>query len=75
MCIRDRGLLLRVLETQGKAVVAKIAVDSLLGELAGALEVDVLERPVADSALKTAGNTISLPVPAYGLAAVRLTLK
>ena len=70
-----QGLLLRVFETQGKAVVAKIAVDSLLGELAGALEVDVLERPVADSALKTAGNTISLPVPAYGLAAVRLEIK
>lgn len=69
------ALLLRVFETQGKATTARITVnDKLLGALLGAAEVDVLERPVAGSGLKVKGNTVSLPVPAYGLAAVTLEI-
>jgi alpha-mannosidase len=68
------GLILRLFETQGKPAIARITMDSLLGELASAVEVDVLERPVASSGLKISGNTISLPLPAYGLAAVRLAV-
>ena len=73
----DAGeLLLRVFETKGTATVARLVVDStLLGKLAAAVEVDVLERSVAGSRLKVSGNTVSLPVPAYGLAAVRLKLR
>lgn len=70
------GLLVRVFETEGKPTVVKITVDSkLLGALRGAVEVDVIERPIAASRLKVKGNEVSLPVPARGLAAVRLRVK
>jgi alpha-mannosidase len=69
-------LLIRVFETEGKTTVARIGVDAkLLGTLAGAVEVDVLERPVAGSRLKIKGNGVSVPVPAHGLATVRLQVQ
>ncbi|MCY2930822.1 MAG: hypothetical protein NTV86_15260 [Planctomycetota bacterium] len=69
------GLIVRLFETQGKPVQARVTIDPLLGKLASALEVDVLERPIPASRLKKVGaNTVTLPIPAHGLAAVRLKL-
>jgi len=46
----------------------------LLGKVAEATEVDVLERPLAASAATVANGTARLAVPAHGLATVRLAL-
>jgi alpha-mannosidase len=67
------GIVVRVYETAGKKTAARIRVDpGLLGPLEDATEIDILERPVQPSGLTRRGNTVTVPVPAFGIATVRL---
>ena len=69
------ALIVRLFETAGKKTTARITTDAkLLGKVAEATEVDVLERPLAASAATVANGTARLAVPAHGLATVRLAL-
>jgi len=70
------GLIVRIFETRGRKTTARIRVDrKLLGTLRSAAAVDVLERPVTKSGLKRTGNSVSVPVPARGMATVLLELR
>jgi len=69
----EDALVVRVFETSGKRTVARIKLNGkLLGRLRKAAETDVLERPLRASGLKRTANTVSVPVPAYGIATVLL---
>ena len=66
------GLIIRVYETAGQATTANISICELLGAVASVQEVDLLERPVAKSHAGKQGNTVSVSVPALGIASVRV---
>ena len=54
---------------------ATILVDpDLIGSVTGATEVDLLERPMVPSSAGTDGNKVTVTVPAYGIATVRVDL-
>ena len=67
------GIILRFTETDGKKTRARIRVDErLLGKLAGAVETDVLERPLENSTAKARGNDVTLNVAPFSLVTVLL---
>jgi L-cysteine desulfidase len=45
----------------------------ILGTATEAVEVDLLERPVADSSARLIKNGFSVTVPAHGIAAVKVS--
>ena len=66
-------LVLRLYETEGKAVTAEVEIDSSLVEPNSvAVETDILERPVSDSSAKLEGNTLKVSIPAFGIATVKI---
>ena len=70
----DGGIIFHLYETAGKAAAAKVALDAtLVGKAAEAVEVDLLERPVAKSSAKVTKDGFSVSVPARGIAAVKVT--
>jgi alpha-mannosidase len=68
------GFVLRFQETAGKAATVQVSPSAaLLGRVLGAVEVDLLERPVAKgSAVKAAGG-FRVKIPAFGIASVLVT--
>ena len=48
---------------------------NLLGAVASAVEVDLIERPVQESSATARGNMVSVSVPARGIASVMIQLK
>ncbi|HEY3377679.1 MAG TPA: glycoside hydrolase family 38 C-terminal domain-containing protein [Armatimonadota bacterium] len=69
------GLIVRVYDIAGQATTAEITLHpTLLGRLVSAQEVDLLERPLAASSAKTQGQTVTVTVPARGIASVLLRL-
>ena len=65
------ALVLRLLETAGRRTTARIRLDrKLLGEVRSAQEGDIMERPAPKSTAKSAGDTVSVAIPAYGIATV-----
>jgi alpha-mannosidase len=70
----DESLIFHLFETAGKKTVAKVALSAaVLGVLADAVEVDLLERPVADSSARLTKGGFSVTVPAHGIAAVKVS--
>ncbi|MFB3893812.1 MAG: alpha-mannosidase [Phycisphaerae bacterium] len=68
------GIIIRMFETEGNACTAGVTLDKdLLGSPAQAVEVDLLERPVADSTATCTKDGFSVELPAHGIASVRLT--
>ncbi|HAU36383.1 MAG TPA: hypothetical protein DCX07_01530 [Phycisphaerales bacterium] len=71
----DDALIVRLFETAGKATVAKVRVDAkVLGAVAEAVEVDLLERPAETSTAKATADGFSVRLGAYGIASVRVRL-
>lgn len=71
----DDAFIVRVYETAGRSTTATIAVDaSLLGVVVGAVEVDMMERPIAISTAKVEGTSVSVSVPAYGITTVKVKI-
>ena len=71
-----RGLIVRVFETAGAETEARIGVNTdLLGKVEHAVEVDLLERPLAQSAAKKEGGGVSVRVPPFGIASVLIALR
>jgi alpha-mannosidase len=69
----DGSLLLRLLEAEGRAGKATIDVDeAMLGRPSAAEEVDLLERPLTGGTVRLAGSSVTVDVPAHGIASVRL---
>jgi len=67
------GLVVRLLETAGKRANARLRFDeTLVGKVTEAVEVDLIERPVAKSTARVVAkdNSVTVTVPAYGLATV-----
>jgi len=70
------AVILRLLETAGEVTRTTVKLDAaLLGKPAAAQEVDLLERPVAEPSAKVSGQSVSVEVPALGIASVKVTFK
>jgi alpha-mannosidase len=68
----DGSIVIRLLETAGRAVSARVELASLLGTPTAADEVDFLERPVARGTARLASGAVSVDVPAHGVTSVRI---
>jgi alpha-mannosidase len=74
----ESAVVIRLYETAGKAATATVVLGrELLGRVAGCVETDLLERPLAKSTAKcTAGKDgFTVKLPAYGIASVKVTLE
>ena len=68
------GLIVRLYETAGKEATALLRFDQRrMGTVSGAVEVDLMERPLARSAAGVDDGVAAIRVPARGLASVRVT--
>ena len=67
-----KGIVVRVFDMVGKKATAKIKVSDLVKTDSKVVETDVLERPVAKSTAKMAGDVVSVTVPAFGQATVKI---
>ncbi|MHB1458609.1 MAG: alpha-mannosidase [Armatimonadota bacterium] len=65
-------LIVRVYETEGKAVTAKVQLDGLVKSGCGAIEVDIVEQPLAKSSAKMTGTTLSVKLPAHSVVTVKV---
>ena len=71
----DDALVLILSEPTGKATTATLEFNvTLLGKVKSAVEVDLLERPLAKSSAKAQGNKVSVRLPARGIASVLVKL-
>ena len=70
----DAGLVVRVVETAGKAAKARIALDPAVGAIASAVLVDPGEKPAKGPAPKVAKGVASLALKPFEVAAVKLAL-
>jgi alpha-mannosidase len=70
----DSGaLVVRLYETEGKGVTAKLRLDeSLVDHEADAVECDVHEQPVRKNTAKFAKGVLSVEIPAFGMTTVRI---
>jgi alpha-mannosidase len=76
MAEQGDGLIVRLCETSGRNATADIRLDArIAGKVTGAVEVDLMERTIPSNSARTRGQTVSVRVPARGLATVRIGLK
>lgn len=68
----DTGLIVRVYEVDGKGAEARVRLPGLVAMDAPAVEVDIVERPVVGSQARMEGDTLVVPIRAYGIASVRV---
>jgi len=66
------ALVIRFFEMEGKDTEAKIRISDLVKPGAAAVETDVLERPVTNNTAKMAGDTMTVKVPKFGQATVKV---
>lgn len=66
------ALVIRMFEAKGEATTARIRVSGLVAPDAKAVETDVLERPVEKNTAKLDGEFVSVAVPAFGQATVKI---
>ncbi|MEW6755164.1 MAG: glycoside hydrolase family 38 C-terminal domain-containing protein, partial [Candidatus Latescibacterota bacterium] len=72
----EEALVVRLYNPTVAPAMASIASgDVLPGRVVRAAEVDLLERPVGEAALRVAGGTVRVEVPAGGITTVRLELE
>ncbi len=69
---RSNAVVIRMFESEGKKTTAKIRVSGIVKPGAKAVETDVLERPLAKNGAKMEGDTISVVIPANGIATVKI---
>ena len=69
----EDALIFRLLETAGKDTQANVVLDkALLGTVASADEVDLLERPIDSSSAKSTKDGFRVSVPAHGITSVNV---
>ncbi|MBI2303092.1 MAG: hypothetical protein HYU66_29645 [Armatimonadetes bacterium] len=67
------GLIVRLYETDGQAVTARVRLDeTLVPAGATAVQTDVLEQPLAETIARWDGGELSVALPPYGMATVRI---
>jgi alpha-mannosidase len=71
----DRSVVFRLLETSGRGSTARLDLGPLLGVPAAAEEVDLLERPVAKGTARLGPGGVTVDVPAYGVASLRVAFR
>jgi len=70
----DEALIFHLFETAGKETTASVALDAtMLGRVAGAEEVDFLERPVDGGSAHAAGNGFAVTLGHCAIAAVKVS--
>jgi alpha-mannosidase len=69
----DSALILRLLESEGKACTARVELDrGLLGKVVAAHEVDLLERPAPMGTVRLSGQSITVDMKAHGISSVKV---
>jgi alpha-mannosidase len=72
-CEEDDALIFRLLETAGRGSVATVKMDErVMGRPTEAVEVDLLERPVAASGVRCLPDGFSVRMPPLGIASVKV---
>ncbi|MGI6294794.1 MAG: alpha-mannosidase [Armatimonadota bacterium] len=66
------GVVLRLFDMEGKSANADVRITDLVKPNSSAVEVDILERPVAKNTAKMSGEVVSVTIPAYGQATVKV---
>lgn len=66
------GVVIRLFEMEGKDTTAQVKISELAKPGSAAVETDVLERPVAQNSASMAGDVVSVSLPAYGQATVKI---
>ncbi len=66
------AVVIRMFEAEGKETRARIKINGLVKAGAAAVETDVLERPVEKNTASFDGETLTVTVPAYGQATVKV---
>jgi alpha-mannosidase len=68
---QDGGVVLRLIEVEGSETEAQVTLASaLVPEGATAVQVDTLERPVKENNAQLEAGTLTVHLPAYGIATV-----
>jgi alpha-mannosidase len=71
----EDALLFRLIETSGSDMQARVTLNTaLLGAIVSAVEVDLMERPLPASTAAVNGETVTVRVPAHGIASVKVKL-
>jgi len=69
----DDGVIFRLFEADGRAAEASVRLDGAIwGQVAEAVEVDLLERPLAGSTARADGAGFTAAVPAHGITSVKV---
>jgi alpha-mannosidase len=69
------ALIVRMFNPGDQEVAAQVKVDTaLMGTIREAVEVDLMEAPLADSRARSTGDRATVPVPARGIASLRLAM-
>jgi len=66
------AVVIRMFEAEGKKTTAKIKLAGIVKPGAKAVETDVLERPLAKNGAKLESETLTVPIPAFGIATVKI---
>jgi len=66
----SKALIVRLYEVEGRATTAKVRISDLVKPGSPAKEVDLMEQPLASSWAKMTGDTLTVKVPARGIASV-----
>lgn len=66
------AVVIRMFETEGKDTEAKLKLSTIVKSGAKAVETDVLESPVAKNTASFDGETLTVKVPAFGQATVKI---
>ena len=72
----DQGLIVRLYETEGRAVTARVTLHAaLLGKVTEACEVDFLERPATQSTAKPVKEGFTVKLGRHAIASVKIRVK
>jgi len=66
----SRKVIVRLYEVEGKGTEAKVRISDLVKPGSPAKEIDLMEQPLAKSTAKMDGDTLTVRIPAYGIASV-----
>ncbi|MGQ9737039.1 MAG: alpha-mannosidase [Armatimonadota bacterium] len=67
------ALIIRLYEVEGKPTTAEVRLSSVLAQAnALAVETDILEQPLTNSTARMSGDVLSVQIPAFGIATVKV---
>ena len=68
----SKALIVRLYEVEGEATEAKVHINDLTKSGSTAVETDLMEVPIKKSTAKMTGDTLTVKIPAYGIATVKI---